>query len=242
MFANRFIVQRLQQVCSNGRLRAEGPSWSSTNRHPSSSLRITLARHVATGSEVKSCPEAGSSSSSASTIRSYPFSEAVTSSPEHIPYDQKLGLMGNVEKKLISSCVNQEFHNLFRKNHPDSIRPLSVVKVESYTNAARTSSNVFTGILMAVRRRGTETSFRLRTILERVGVEMKFNVFSPVIKNITVIKRAGDLTGAINGKPVIRKPRRAKLFYLRDHPQKMPDIRKISKAVIAAQNREGADQ
>jgi len=74
-----------------------------------------------------------------------------------------------------------------------------------------------------------------------VGVEMKFNVFSPVIKNITVIKRAGDLTGAINGKPVIRKPRRAKLFYLRDHPQKMPDIRKISKAVISAQNREETD-
>ncbi|OAV90598.1 hypothetical protein PTTG_05042 [Puccinia triticina 1-1 BBBD Race 1] len=238
MFANRLIIQRFPPVLPNGRL-AKGSWVNSTN---SSSLRIAPARHVTTTSEVKTCLEPGSSSPRGPTIRSYPFSEAVTSSPTPIPYDQKLGLMGNVEKKLISSCVNQEFHNLFRKNHPDSIRPLSVIKVESYTNAARTTTNVFTGILMAVRRRGTETSFRLRTILERVGVEMKFNVFSPVIKNITVIKRAGDLTGAINGKPVIRKPRRAKLFYLRDHPQKMPDIRKISKAVISAQNRDAIDQ
>ncbi|KAH9444492.1 hypothetical protein MJO28_013470 [Puccinia striiformis f. sp. tritici] len=240
MFTNRFIVQRVPQLASNGRLRSEGGKLNPIARRPASSLRVALARQLTTTSQVDASPEPGPSSSS--TGRSYPFSGAVTSSPKPIPYDQKLGLMGNVEKKLISGCVNQEFHNLFRKNHPESVRPLSVIKVESYTNVARTTSNVFTGILMAVRRRGTETSFRLRTILERVGVEMKFNVFSPVIKSITVIKRAGDLTGAINGKPVIRKPRRAKLYYLRDHPQKMPDIRKISKAVLAAQNREEADR
>ncbi|PLW33776.1 hypothetical protein PCANC_16264 [Puccinia coronata f. sp. avenae] len=230
MFATRPLIQRLPKACPHARLRPEGSSLHQLSRH----------RHLTTTSEVQPRPEPGSSSSSA-TPRAYPFSEAVISSPKAIPYEQQLGLMGNVEKKLISSGVNQEFHNFFRKNHPDSVRPLSIIRVESYTNAARTTSNVFTGVLMAVRRRGTETSFRLRTILERVGVEMKFSVFSPVIKNISVIKRAGDLAGAINGKPVIRKPRRAKLFYLRHHPEKMPDIRKISKAVTSTRNREQVD-
>ncbi|MBW0479352.1 hypothetical protein O181_019067 [Austropuccinia psidii MF-1] len=167
-------------------------------------------------------------------MKSYPFSEATLSSSEAIAHDPKLGLMGNVQKKLISTCVNQEFYKLFQKNHPESIRPLSIIRVETYANPARTATSIFTGVLMAVRRRGTETSFRLRAVLEKVGIEMKLNVFSPMIKNITVIKAAGDLAGSINGKPMIRKPRRAKLFYLRKHPQKSPDIRKITKAVAAA--------
>ncbi|KNZ51967.1 uncharacterized protein VP01_3749g5 [Puccinia sorghi] len=36
----------------------------------------------------------------ATAVRSYPFSDAVISSPKLVPYDQKLGLMGTVEKKL----------------------------------------------------------------------------------------------------------------------------------------------
>ncbi|CAH7672700.1 translation protein SH3-like domain-containing protein, partial [Phakopsora pachyrhizi] len=172
--------------------------------------------------------------------KSYPFSKAIVCSTSLTPFERKLGLMGNVNKKLIATSKNQEFHSLFKRKHPDSVRPLSVLKVELYTNPARTTTNVFTGVLMGVRRNGTETSFRLRAIVERIGVEQKFNVFSPMIKNITVIKRAGDREGVINGKPLIRRPRRNKLFYLREHPQKMPDVRKVIKAVATAREEKSA--
>lgn len=233
MMINPMASTACRKTCSGSWLKLDGILLNSS-RHRSK-LPIRLLHQASTKAE--SNPQSEDRQVPTRTTNVYPFSEAVISSPKPIAYDSKLGLMGNVEKKLISTCANQEFHNLFRKNHPESIRPLSIVKVESYTNAARTTTNVFTGVLMAVKRRGPETSFRLRTILEKVGVEMKFNVFSPIIKNITVIKRAGDLSGSINGKPLIRKPRRAKLFYLRHHPEKMPDIRKISKAVMSAQDR-----
>ncbi|EGG04084.1 uncharacterized protein MELLADRAFT_37635 [Melampsora larici-populina 98AG31] len=135
-----------------------------------------------------------------------------------------------IQKKFISTSVNTEFHSLFQKNHPNALRPLSIIQVESYTNSSRTSTSLFTGVLMAVKRRGTETSFRLRCLIERVGIEIKFNVFSPMIKNIIVVKRSGEIDDK-RGKMMIQKPRRAKLFYLRDQPQKLPDIKKIIKAV-----------
>ncbi|KAG0150790.1 hypothetical protein CROQUDRAFT_87625 [Cronartium quercuum f. sp. fusiforme G11] len=165
-------------------------------------------------------------------IKSYPFSDCVTSSSDATRLDPTIGLMQTIQKKLISTSVNTEFHSLFQKNHPNALRPLSVVQVESYTNSSRTTTNMFTGVLMAVRRRGMETSFRLRCLIERVGIEVKFNVFSPMIKNIVVVKRSGETMGS-KGRMMIRKPRRAKLFYLRDQPQKLPDIRKIIKAVAA---------
>lgn len=70
---------------------------------------------------------------------------------------------------------------------------------------------------MSVRRRGPDTSFVLRNIVQRTGVEMQFFVNSPHLKDIKVVQRARV------GKDV-KRTRRAKLFYLRDSPEKMSEI------------------
>jgi large subunit ribosomal protein L19 len=68
----------------------------------------------------------------------------------------------------------------------------------------------FTGVLIAVRRRGQDTSFRLRNVIQRTGVEMQFFANSPSLKEIKVVRT-----------PPGGRMRRAKLFYLRDSPDKM---------------------
>lgn len=190
----------------------------------------SLERSITTNPINKSSTLETSTPSTVPKTKSYPFSDSVKITNESIPTDSTIGLMQMIQKKLISTSVNTEFHSLFKKNHPNALRPLSIIQVESYTNSSRTSTNLFTGVLMAVKRRGTETSFRLRCLIERVGIEIKFNVFSPMIKNIIVVKRSGEIDDR-RGKMLIQKPRRAKLFYLRDQPQKLPDIKKIIKAV-----------
>lgn len=61
--------------------------------------------------------------------------------------------------------------------------------------------------MIAVRRRGIDTSFRLRTVVGRVGVEQVFKLFAPNIKAIRVLHR-----GAVRG----RRYRRAKLYFTRE--------------------------
>ncbi|KIO13019.1 hypothetical protein M404DRAFT_993983 [Pisolithus tinctorius Marx 270] len=72
---------------------------------------------------------------------------------------------------------------------------------------------------MSVRRRGPDTSFVLRNVVQRTGVEMQFFVNSPHLKDIRVIQRAGGGPGKGG-----RRQRRAKLFFLRDSPSKMSAI------------------
>ncbi|KAG9081213.1 hypothetical protein FRC07_014576 [Ceratobasidium sp. 392] len=79
--------------------------------------------------------------------------------------------------------------------------------------------NNFSGVLIAVRRKGPDTSFTLRNVVQRTGVEMRFSVGSPAIKEVKIIQRAGK-GGGKSG----RRMRRAKLYYLRDQPTKMNAI------------------
>jgi large subunit ribosomal protein L19 len=72
----------------------------------------------------------------------------------------------------------------------------------------------FSGVMLAVRRRGVDTSFVLRNIIHGTGVEMQFFVNSPHLKDIQVLR---DHSGKRGGRSV----RRAKLYYLRNSPEKM---------------------
>ncbi|KAK0490756.1 hypothetical protein IW261DRAFT_1433955 [Armillaria novae-zelandiae] len=66
--------------------------------------------------------------------------------------------------------------------------------------------SIFTGVLLSIRRRGPDTSIVLRNILQRTGVDMQ-------IFEIKVVRQ-----------PPRGRMRRAKLFYLRDAPDKMSMI------------------
>ena len=97
---------------------------------------------------------------------------------------------------------------LFDKNSPTCLPIGSVLEVETWDDYPQnTTFQSFAGHIIAVRRRGIDTSFRLRTVVSRDGVEQVFRLFSPNIKAMRVLHR-----GAVRGKPY----RRAKLYFTRE--------------------------
>jgi large subunit ribosomal protein L19 len=96
---------------------------------------------------------------------------------------------------------------LFEKSSPSCLPMGSVLDVELWEDyPANTTFQSFAGHMIAVRRCGIDTSFRLRSIVSRIGVEQHFKLFAPNIKTIRVVHR-----GALRGKEY----KRAKLYFTR---------------------------
>lgn len=151
----------------------------------------------------------------------YSFSKnAVLPAPLVVPPErtaalrQGKGLMYFLQQNLPEPKKREWIETLFSRRHPQRLLPGSVLRV-----SLEHVPGVFSGVLMSVRRRGPDTSFVVRNVIQRTGVEMQFFVNSPHVKDIQVIQRAG-------GGPVKegRRQRRAKLFFLRDSPSKMTAI------------------
>jgi len=149
----------------------------------------------------------------------YPFSDVAIipagySTPPPAPLLKGKGLMQHLRQTLPDPEKQALISTLFSRRHPDRLLPGSVLTV---TLAHAPTS--FSGVLMSIRRRGPDTSFLLRNVVQRTGVEMQFFVNSPHVKEIKVLQKAGG-----GGGKEGRKMRRAKLFYLRDSPDKMSEI------------------
>ncbi|KAF8528867.1 hypothetical protein BU17DRAFT_37724 [Hysterangium stoloniferum] len=150
----------------------------------------------------------------------YPFSSNAILPPAPIPNPtpsllKGKGLMAQLYKTLPSAGTQKLLVTLFSRRHPGRLLPGSILTVTS-THAPTT----FTGVLLAIRRRGPGTSFVLRNVIQRTGVEMRFFVGSPHLKDIQVVQKASRGAGR-SGRGGLR---RAKLFYLRDSPEKMSQI------------------
>ncbi|KAJ7086643.1 translation protein SH3-like domain-containing protein [Mycena epipterygia] len=146
----------------------------------------------------------------AAAARPYPFSKTALIRPEpFVPppaaLKQGKGLMPYLYKNLPSPQKQLMLRNLFSRHSPKQLYPGSIITV-----TADHAPMTFTGVLMAIRRRGPDTSILVRNIIQRTGVEMQFFVNSPHVKDIRVIQ-----------KPPKGRMRRAKLYYLRDAPDKM---------------------
>jgi len=97
--------------------------------------------------------------------------------------------------------------SLFEKSSKTCLPIGSVLEVEMWDDPPdNTSFQTFAGHMIAVRRRGIDTSFRLRSIVSRIGVEQVFKLFATNIKTIRIVHR-----GALRG----RRYKRAKLFFTR---------------------------
>ncbi|KAG2339910.1 hypothetical protein BDR05DRAFT_1003034 [Suillus weaverae] len=152
----------------------------------------------------------------------YPFSKAVIlpPPPPAIPASQVealrqgKGIMAYLQKSLPHPAKQIWLATWFARRHPDRLLPGSVLSV-SLEHAPTT----FSGVLLSIRRRGPDTSFTLRNVIQRTGVEMQFFVNSPHVKDIKILQRAGG-----GGGKEGRRQRRAKLFFLRDTPEKMTAI------------------
>ena len=127
------------------------------------------------------------------------------------------GLMAYLKQTLPSTEKQKIISTFFSRTHPERVRPGSVLTV-NLTHAPTT----FSGVLISMRRRGPDTSFVLRNVVQRTGVEMQFFVNSPHVKEIIVVSRAGG--NATDGKKKRKGLRKAKLFYLRDSPERMTTI------------------
>lgn len=143
----------------------------------------------------------------------YPFSKTALVPPPPFVAPTKLlregkGLMQYLHKSLPTPVKQDMLRSLFSRSSPTQLLPGSILTV-----TLEHAPTTFTGVLLAIRRRGPDTSFVLRNIIQRTGVEMQFFVNSPHLKDIKVVQ-----------KPPNGRMRRAKLFYLRDSPEKMSMI------------------
>ncbi|CAO3694036.1 unnamed protein product [Rhizopus microsporus] len=96
----------------------------------------------------------------------------------------KINVMEHVSKQLVEKANIDGRRELFSRNNPNGIKPGSIVM-------------------------GIDTNFTLRNIVMRVGVEQRYNLYSPLLKSIKVMQKPNEV-----------KFRRAKLYYLRDQPGK----------------------
>lgn len=108
---------------------------------------------------------------------------------------------------------------LFARRDPARLKTGSVLSVMSWTSAEKKNAVPFSGVLMRVRRRGVDTSFTLRNVVQQTGAEMTFKVCSPMIKEIKIIRRAEG-----RKRDTIRDLRRARVNYLRNRPDIMHQI------------------
>ena len=122
--------------------------------------------------------------------------------------------MEHVRKTLVAPEKKHMVDVLFSRRHRDRILPGSVLTV-----FMQQPPFSFSGVLLSIRRGGPDTSFVLRNVVQKTGVEMQFFVNSPDVKRIEVIQHAGGRGGREG-----RRMRRAKLFYLRHQPDKMTAI------------------
>lgn len=120
--------------------------------------------------------------------------------------------MSRVDSHLTTELdPDEKIARLFSRRSPECVPPGSIVLVESFLTPARTNTTTFSGVLIAVRRAGVATTFVLRTIAHKLGVEARFHAYSPMIKAIRVIQRAE----ARKGERGLLRTRRAKLYYMR---------------------------
>lgn len=84
---------------------------------------------------------------------------------------------------------------------------LSVTRTDPYSP---TGVIKFVGICIARRNKGLGSNFILRNVIDGVAVEMMFELYSPALKEIKVLK--------------LERRRRAKLYYLRDKPLKYSTV------------------
>lgn len=175
-----------------------------------------------------------SSSSRAEATSSYPFSSQVnthspppvTSQPSNATgtskrfnghpalsrvNSPKRGVIDYVHHQLRSQLdPGAKFTAMFHRNSSERIPIGSIISVETYTTPAKTGTSTFSGVLIAIRRRGTSTSFVLRNLISKLGVEVRYNLYSPLLKDIKVIAKADSPKRPRRG--VLVRSKKAKLY------------------------------
>ena len=112
----------------------------------------------------------------------------------------------NVIEELESREMSKREVNIPEFSSGDTVK-VSVNVIEG----ERKRVQAFEGVVLGRRNRGLNSSFIVRKISSGIGVERTFQLYSPLISKIEVVRR-GDV-------------RRSKLFYLRERSGKSARIK-----------------
>lgn len=104
---------------------------------------------------------------------------------------------------------------LFDRNSPDKINTGSLIKVSYQDSRSAANVTTFTGVLLAIRRSTGAPTIHVRGIIDGVAVEQVFCIFSPLLRDIQVLKTL---------------PRRTdkKFYYLRERPHEIGRLQNLS--------------
>ncbi|KAJ2746008.1 hypothetical protein GGI20_001710 [Coemansia sp. BCRC 34301] len=130
--------------------------------------------------------------------------------PLALAVEKRPNVMKVIEREALCRANVDGRSDLFvRRAAPkDRLCAGDVVTVETRSSMAEGAAvSSFTGVCIAIYRRGVDTSFILRNLVQKVGVEMRFMAYSPLVKRIEIVHKGAGY-------------RRAKLFYLRENPGK----------------------
>ena len=120
----------------------------------------------------------------------------------HTPRDAKTNLLDFLNQSDI-----QKRHRKIEIPFFTAGSYLAVTRADSYSPTGTTK---FVGICIARRSKGLGSTFILRNVINGIGVEIMYELYSPAIKEIQVLK--------------LERRRRAKLYYLRDKPPKYSTV------------------
>lgn len=119
-------------------------------------------------------------------------------------------------KKLIDAIEAEQIGD---KKHPAFKTGDTVIVNVFVKEGTRTRVQAYEGVVIARRNRGMNSAFTVRKISHGEGVERAFQLYSPQIESITLVRR-GDV-------------RRAKIYYLRDLSGKKARIKEKLSGVKA---------
>lgn len=99
-------------------------------------------------------------------------------------------LIGFLRQEQRKSLDKDQRWSLFSKTSHTSIHAGSMLRLTYRMSVSAKNPTTFTGVLLAIHRHPSEPTILLRTLVDGVGVEQKFCVFSPLIEKIEVVKPA----------------------------------------------------
>lgn len=131
-------------------------------------------------------------------------------------------LIGMLRQEQRAALNIDQRWQLFARN--TCVRIGSILQVKFRTHKQPTGSVLtsFTGMLIAIRRHPSEPTIILRAMIDEVGVEQTFCIFSPLIERIEVVKAVQNVRHKGN-----------KIYWIRERPDRIPSFFKIPSQSIS---------
>lgn len=111
-------------------------------------------------------------------------------------------LVGLIETSLRKKYDTDGWRSsLIKRGDENSLKPGDIVRV------LKADKTHFSGMVISINRNGLSSSFLLRNKITGLGVETRYQIYSPAIKTIEIIRRP------------LKPKRQARIYYVRGSPK-----------------------